>query len=552
MAKLHAFAAPVGIFRARHAVNLSRTAQRRVVSMAAVSNTTKAAKNVKTATSNVVANLEITPRAEDYSQWYQDVIFSSELADSSPVKGCLVIRPHGFEIWERLRDDLDRRIKETGVKNAYFPLLIPQSFLSREAEQVEGFSKECAVVTHHRLCPDENNPTNLRPDPDAELEEPLIIRPTSETIIWHMFAKWIQSYRSLPLAINQWANVVRWELRTRPFLRTAEFLWQEGHTAHAKEDEAIERAKLMIQVYRDVAADMLAIPVVVGEKTEYERFPGGLTTYTIEALMQNGWALQAGTSHFLGQTFAKAFDVTFKDADGEEKLVWATSWGMTTRMLGALIMTHSDDTGLVLPPRVAPIQIAIVLIFKNEEQRAAVVELADEVESRLKARGIRVTVDDRPNMRPGAKYYEWERKGVPLRFEIGPKDAAKRAVFAARRIGGKKVSIPIDDNFEDVANSTLETIHDDLFSAAQQRLVDRTYRPETYAEMKGALEQGGDKLGMFLVPWKDSTPNEIAVKEETKATIRCYPLDKQDEAIGATCIYSGEPATHMALFARAF
>lgn len=520
--------------------------------MTALSDSAKAVKSTKPSTSNIVSNLEITPRAENYSQWYQDVIFSSELADSSPVKGCLVIRPHGFEIWEHLRDDLDRRIKETGVKNAYFPLLIPQSFLSREAEQVEGFSKECAVVTHHRLCPDDENPTRLRPDPDAKLEEPLIIRPTSETIIWHMFAKWIQSYRSLPLAINQWANIVRWELRTRPFLRTAEFLWQEGHTAHASEIEAVERAKLMIQVYRDVAAEMLAIPVVVGEKTEYERFPGGLTTYTIEALMQNGWALQAGTSHFLGQTFAKAFDVTFKDADGKEKLVWATSWGMTTRMLGALIMTHSDDTGLVLPPRVAPIQIAIVLIFKNDEQRNKVVSLADEVESRLKARGIRVTVDDRPNMRPGAKYYEWERKGVPLRFEIGPKDAAKRAVFAAKRIGGKKVSIPVDDNFEDVSCSTLDTIHDELLGTAQQRLVDRTYRPETYAEMKEAIEEGDDKLGMFLVPWKDSTPNEKAVKEETKATIRCYPLDRQDEAIGATCIYTGEPATHMALFARAF
>lgn len=551
-----AFSVPLQMARTGNVVTAAICGTRRRLSaMSAVAKKkTKAKKNETggTASSNVVSNLEITPRHKDYSQWYQDVIYSSELADLSPVKGCLVIRPHGFEIWERIREDLDQRIKRSGAKNAYFPLLIPKSFLSKEAEHVDGFSKECAVVTHHRLRPSVDDPTNLEPDPESELEEPLIIRPTSETIIWHMFAKWIHSYRSLPLLINQWANVVRWELRTRPFLRSAEFLWQEGHTAHATEGEAIDKTREMIAVYRDVAEQLLAIPVVVGEKTAYERFPGGLSTLTIEAVMQNGWALQAGTSHFLGETFAKAFDVTYKDAAGVDQYVWATSWGMTTRMLGALIMTHSDDTGLVLPPSVAPIQIAIVLIFKNEQQRATVITLAEQVETRLTAIGIRVYVDDRPNMRPGAKYYEWERKGVPLRMEIGPKDAAKGAVFTARRCGGAKVSIAVDDHFEMNAQQALDAVHTDLFEAAKQRLQARTFRPASYEQMKQQIAAGGDQLGLFLVPWKNDTKNEIAVKEETKATIRCYPLQGQEEAKGRSCIYSGEAATHMAIFARAF
>lgn len=565
---LHAFSAPLGAFPARRAVS-AVCAPRRIaaVSVAAKAASEKAASGKATGgkakgkaggksggspSSNVVANLEITPRHEDYSQWYQDVIYSSQMADSSPVKGCLVIRPHGFEIWELLKEDLDRRIKASGARSAYFPLLIPNSFLSREAEHVDGFSKECAVVTHHRLRPVPGNPSVLEPDPDARLEEPLVVRPTSETIIWHMFSKWIDSYRSLPLMINQWANVVRWELRTRPFLRTAEFLWQEGHTAHASEKEAVEKAREMIEVYRDVSREMLAMPVIIGEKSEFERFPGGLSTFTIEAMMQNGWALQAATSHFLGQTFAKAFDVTFKDADGNEQLVWATSWGMTTRMLGALIMTHSDDTGLVLPPPVAPVQVVLVLIFKNDDQRKQVLALADEVEARLKSRGVRVAVDDRPNMRPGAKYYEWERKGVPLRMEIGPKDAAKNCVFTARRIGGKKVSVPVDDDFEDAAVAALDAVHADLYAAAEQRLQDRTFRPSSYDEMKDAIAKAGESSGLFLVPWNDNTANEKQVKEETKATIRCFPLEGQDEAEGQKCIFSGEPATHMAIFARAF
>lgn len=493
----------------------------------------------------------ITPRAEDYSQWYLDVISTAELAESAPVKGCMVIRPHGYEIWELLRDELDARIKESGARNAYFPLLIPQSFLSREAAHVDGFAKECAVVTHHRLRAVPGAPPGtLEPDPDAKLEEPLIVRPTSETIIWHMFGRWIQSYRDLPLVLNQWANVLRWEMRTRPFLRTAEFLWQEGHTAHASAEEAEAKAQEMIRVYADVTRRMLAIPVVMGVKSPSERFAGALDTYTIESLMQNGWALQAATSHFLGQNFAKAFDVTFKASDGDEQLVWATSWGITTRMIGALIMTHSDDTGLVLPPTVAPVQIALVLIFKSEEQRESVVAFADTVHSRLKSCGLRVAVDDRPNMRPGAKYYEWERKGVPLRMEIGPKDTAKEAVFAAKRIGGKKQSIPVDNDFEITTNALLEEIQKEMLDRASERLRWRTIRVSSYAEMKDRLEAGGDKSGLFLVPWKCDAANERKVREETKATLRCYPLDGQDECTGKTCVYSGEPATHMAIFGR--
>lgn len=498
-----------------------------------------------------VAEKQPATRAGDYSQWYQDVIAGADLAEQSPVKGCMVIKPHGYEIWELLRDELDARIKASGARNAYFPLFIPQSFLEKEADHVEGFAKECAVVTHHRLRAKDDG-EGLEPDPDAQLEEPLVVRPTSETMIWYMFGKWIQSYRDLPLMVNQWANVVRWEMRTRPFLRTAEFLWQEGHTAHATAEEAETKAREMASVYEDIASSMLAIPVIKGCKSPSERFAGAVDTYTIEALMQNGWALQAGTSHFLGQNFAKAFDVTFKSADGSDELVWATSWGMTTRMVGALIMTHSDDTGLVLPPAVAPIQVAIVCIFKNVEQRDAVVDFADRVSTRLRAVGIRVTIDDRPNMRPGAKYFEWERKGVPLRLEIGPKDAAKDAVFSARRIGGLKVSIPVDSDFEAAVLTALDTIQSDMFRIAKERLNARTFRVDSYDEMRDALARGGESHGMYLVPWKCDATNEKTVKEETKATLRCYPTDGQEECVGKSCVFSGEPATHMAVFARAY
>lgn len=502
--------------------------------------------------SPAIQSKSITPRSKDYSQWYLDVISAADLAESAPVKGCLVIKPHGYAIWELLRDKLDASIKKSGAKNAYFPLLIPQSFLSKEAKHVEGFAKECAVVTHYRLrsVPD-GAPGELEPDPNAELEEKLIVRPTSETMIWYMFSRWISSYRDLPLMLNQWANVVRWEMRTRPFLRTTEFLWQEGHTAHASAEEARAKANEIIVMYRDIAENWLAVPVLIGTKSENERFAGAEETFTIEAMMQNGWALQAGTSHFLGQNFAKAFDVKYAASDGTEQLVWASSWGMTTRMIGALIMTHSDDVGLVLPPTVAPIQVAVVVIFKNDEQRDAVVPYAEEVAKRLRNAGIRTEVDDRPNVKPGAKYYEWERKGVPLRMEIGPRDAKKNAVFSARRTGGDKQSIPVDDEFEEKAQSILNDIQTQLLSEARQRMRTRTFTPDSYEEMKTMLE-GGDSLGFFLVPWKSNTANELKLKEETKATLRCYPAHCQDDIAGKGCIYSGEPATHMAIFARAY
>jgi prolyl-tRNA synthetase len=513
----------------------------------------------KTAAASSATNAAATPtRADDYSAWYQYVIASGDLAEGSPVKGCMVIKPHGYAIWELLRDELDKRIKGTGAKNAYFPLLIPQSFLSKEAEHVDGFAKECAVVTHHRLRAKPGGaPGELEPDPEAKLEEPYVIRPTSETIIWHMFSKWIQSYRELPLVINQWANVVRWEMRTRPFLRTAEFLWQEGHTAHASAAEADAKAKEMIDLYANVAESILAIPVVKGYKSPSERFAGADETYTIEAMMQNGWALQAGTSHFLGQSFAKAFDVTYKSETGSDELVWATSWGVTTRLVGALIMTHSDDTGLVLPPSVAPVQVVVVLIFKTDEQLKVVSEFADSVAARLRAANIAVEVDDRPNMRPGAKFFEWERKGVPLRMEIGPKDAAKTSVFAARRIGGQKISMAVDEKFEAATREALDSIQNDMLAAARLRLEMRTRSVDSYEAMKSALvaSSGGvsmDDIGFFLVPWMCNAENEQKIKAETKATLRCYPVESQNEIAGKRCFFSGEPATHMAIFARAY
>lgn len=538
-------------------------------------------------------DVTVVPRSDDYSAWYQSVISAADLAESAPVRGCLVIKPHGYAIWERLRDTLDARIKATGVSNAYFPLLIPQSFLSREAQHVDGFAKECAVVTHHRLsvAPQEEaenseeqeelqlEKVKLQPDPSAKLDDPLVVRPTSETIIWHMFSKWVTSYRDLPLLINQWANVVRWEMRTRPFLRTTEFLWQEGHTAHATAAEANARARQMLALYADVVRDMLALPVVTGVKSPSERFAGAVETFTIEAQMQNGWALQAGTSHDLGDNFPRAFDVTYTDDAGKPCYAYGTSWGVTTRLIGALIMTHSDDTGLVLPPSVAPIQVVLVLIFKNEQQKETVLKLAEAVETRLSSAAVRVQVDARAGMRPGAKYYEWERKGVPLRLEIGPKDAAKQAVFAARRTHPapatekkQKVSIPVDDNFEEAVLTLLDDIQTDMYDTACMRLERGTRRVESYEVMRDALARNGEQpgivvpdisaqdhdqqeeqqAGFFLVPWKCDADNERTIREETKATLRCYPLDGQEEAQGKTCFYSGEPATHMAIFARAY
>ena len=490
----------------------------------------------------------ITPREDDYSQWYQDVIAAADLIDSSPVRGCMVIRPHGYAVWEAIKDDLDRRFKETGHVNAYFPLFIPQSFLSKEAEHVEGFAKECALVTHHRLRAAEGG--GVEPDPAAKLEEALVVRPTSETIIWHMYGRWIQSYRDLPLLINQWANVVRWEMRTRPFLRTAEFLWQEGHTAHASEGEAVEETRRMLEVYADFARETLAIPVVRGVKTASERFAGAEDTYTIEAMMQNGWALQAGTSHFLGQNFARAFDVTFQNAAGEDELVWATSWGVSTRLVGATIMTHSDDTGLVLPPKVAPIQVVITPIWRKEKERELVLDFAEKVRAAL-APAVRVKVDDRPNLKPGAKYFEWERKGVPLRMEVGPRDVAKGSVFCAKRTGGKKFGMEVGDDASAFLAATVEVldgIQAELLERATALRTERTFRVERYDDLKAALPGGG----FFLVPWADNADNEAAIKADCKATIRCYPLEGQEEAAGKACFYSGEPATHMAIFARAY
>ena len=489
-----------------------------------------------------MADQSITPRATDYSQWYLDVISAAELSDYSPVKGSMVLRPHGFAVWDLMRNGLDTRFRETGHVNAYFPLLIPMSFLSKEAEHVEGFAKECAVVTHHRLRAAAGG--GVEPDPAARLEEPLIIRPTSETIIWHMYGKWIQSHRDLPILINQWANVVRWEMKTRPFLRTAEFLWQEGHTAHASRAEAEAEASQMLRVYQEFARNVLAIPVLAGAKSASERFAGAVDTLCIEAMMQNGWALQAGTSHFLGQNFAKAFDVTFTGESGVREHVWATSWGVSTRLVGAVIMTHSDDTGLVLPPAIAPVQVVITPIWKGDAERAEVIAFAEGVAARLK--GLRVKIDTRDQLKPGAKYFEWERKGVPLRLEIGPRDMAKGSVFAAPRTGGGKFAIPVDDALLGVVQESLAGIQQALYERAEARLNERTFRIDSYAELKERIDGGG----FFVVNWCDDAANEAAIKEETRATIRCYPLDGQSPA--GPCFYSGRPATHVAVFARAY
>ena len=506
----------------------------------------------------------ITPRIENYSKWYNDIIRFADLAESSPVRGCMVIKPWGMSLWDSIRNDLDARIKQHGAENAYFPLLIPKSFLSKEAEHVDGFAKECAVVTHHRLTADTTGQgKGLIADPEAELEDPLIIRPTSETMIWHMFKKWIVSHRDLPLKVNQWANVMRWELRTRPFLRTSEFLWQEGHTAHATREGAIQDAEAMLLQYALLCEELLSIPVIKGCKSPSERFAGAEETYTIEALMQNGWALQSGTSHFLGQSFGKAFDVTFQDSEGNQKLVWGTSWGVSTRLLGALIMTHSDDAGLVLPPRVAPIQVVIVPIAakaNDVDGQAALQKSLDGLVASLKAAGLRVKVDDRDYVRNGAKYFEWERKGVPLRIELGPRDVAKGSCVFKYRAGREKdekefISL---DNAAAEATKGLEEMQANLLFAARQRLADGITTNATYQQMKETLEsdEAGSYpgAGLYLVPWKCDAANEEKIKEECKATIRCYPLSENEKGMveGKTCFYSGEPATHMALFGRAF
>lgn len=516
----------------------------------------------------------ITSRTENYSKWYTDIVRVTGLAEPSAVRGCPIIKPWGMSLWDLIRVDLDRRIKEHGAENAYFPLLLPQSFLSKEAEHVEGFAKECAVVTHHRLTTttSDDGSTSLMADPQAKLEEPLIIRPTSETVIWNTFQKWISSHRDLPLKINQWANVLRWELRTRPFLRTSEFLWQEGHTAHATSEGAVEDARAMMDVYAALCRDVLAVPVVRGVKSPSERFAGAVDTYTVEALMQNGWALQSGTSHYLGQGFARAFGVTFDDGTGrgQQEYVWGTSWGVSTRLLGALIMTHSDDAGLVLPPPVAPVQVVIVPIVPGKKKRdaqAAIDEAVRDLREQLQKRhGLRVKVDDRDYVRNGAKYFEWERKGVPLRIEIGPRDVEKGVCVFKYRVGkgdddddneDEKQIVPLDQA-ADEARGGLDRLHEYLYERARLRLERGITTDGTYEEMKTALvnDEAGvfPGAGLYLVPWKCDADNENKIKEECKATIRCYPVQENEAGMaqGKKCFYSGDDATHMALFGRAF
>ena len=485
---------------------------------------------------------EITPREENYSQWYNDIVKKAGMAENSPVRGCMVIKPHGYAIWENMKNQLDKMFKETGHVNAYFPLFIPKSFLSKEAEHVEGFAKECAVVTHHRLM---NNPDGpgVVVDPDAKLEEELIVRPTSETIIWDTYRNWIKSYRDLPLLINQWANVVRWEMRTRPFLRTAEFLWQEGHTAHATKNEAVEEAKKMHEVYARFAEDYMAMPVIKGAKTANERFAGAEDTYTIEAMMQDGKALQAGTSHFLAQNFAKAFDVKYLDNNNKEVFVWATSWGVSTRLIGALIMSHSDDDGLVIPPRLAATQVVIVPIPKANGE---INEAVEKIMAELKANGITAIYDNDKKTRPGFKFAEYEMKGIPVRLGIGKRDLENNVVEVARRDTKEKMSVPIDGIAEYVKN-LLEEIQENLLAKAKQFRADNTHHASTYDEFKSILEEKG---GFIYADWDGSSETELAIKNETGATIRCIPDDNHTPT--GACIYTGNEAKYKVLFAKAY
>jgi len=485
----------------------------------------------------------IPTREENYSQWYQDLVVKADLAENSAVRGCMVIKPYGFAIWEKMQSILDKMFKDTGHVNAYFPLFIPKSFFTKEASHVEGFAKECAVVTHYRLKNGEKG--EIIVDPEAKLEEELIVRPTSETIIWNTYKGWIQSYRDLPVLVNQWANVVRWEMRTRLFLRTAEFLWQEGHTAHATREEAIEETLRMLDVYATFAEDILGIPVIKGVKTESERFAGALDTYCIEALMQDGKALQAGTSHFLGQNFAKAFDVRFTGKDGKQDFVWATSWGVSTRLMGALIMAHSDDEGLVLPPRLAPIQVVIIPVYKNDEQLKSITAIVDKIKKDLAAKNISVKYDDRDTHKPGWKYSEYELKGVPVRIVIGPRDLEQGTAEVARRDTREKSVMQLTDIHLKVEH-LLEQIQDNIYRKALSFRETKTNTADTYDEFKKLIEKGG-----FIHAHWDGTPEtEQKIKEETKATIRCIPLNNKLEK--GKCIYSGNPSTQRVIFARAY
>ena len=485
---------------------------------------------------------DLTKRSVNYSQWYNDLVIKADLAEQSAVRGCMVIKPYGYAIWEKMQRQLDDMFKATGVQNAYFPLLIPKSFLSREAEHVEGFAKECAVVTHHRLM---NAPdgSGVVVDPEARLEEELIIRPTSETIIWNTYRNWISSYRDLPLLINQWANVMRWEMRTRMFLRTAEFLWQEGHTAHATKEEAQEEAIKMLNVYADFAEKYMAVPVIKGVKSANERFAGALETYTIEAMMQDGKALQSGTSHFLGQNFAKAFDVKFVNNENKLDYVWATSWGVSTRLMGALIMTHSDDNGLVLPPKLAPIQVVIVPIYKNQEQLDEINAKVNPIVDKLRAMGISVKYDNADNKRPGFKFADYELKGVPVRLVLGARDIANGTIEVMRRDTLEKSSASLE-GIEDTVVALLDKIQDNIYKKALTFREKMTTKVDTYDEFKEQLEKGG----FILAPWDGTPETEDRIKEETKATIRCIPLDAEPE--DGVDMLTGKPSKCRVIFAR--
>ncbi|HWJ91534.1 MAG TPA: proline--tRNA ligase [Flavisolibacter sp.] len=489
---------------------------------------------------------EITSRTQDYSQWYNDLVIKGGLADYSAVRGCMVIKPYGYALWENMRDELDRMFKETGHQNAYFPLFVPKSLFEAEEKNAEGFAKECAVVTHYRLKTDPSSKAKLIVDPEAKLEEELVVRPTSEAIIWNTYKDWIQSYRDLPLLINQWANVVRWEMRTRLFLRTAEFLWQEGHTAHATAEEAVEETKQMLEVYATFAEQFMALPVIRGVKTPGERFAGAEDTYCIEALMQDGKALQAGTSHFLGQNFAKAFDVKFLSKENKQEYVWATSWGVSTRLIGALVMAHSDDDGLVLPPRIAPLQVVIVPIYKGEEQRAQIAEKAAEMIRQLKALGIRVKFDDNDNNRPGWKFAEYELKGVPVRIAIGARDLQNNVVEVARRDTKEKQTVSLDGIIDHVKN-LLDEIQRNLFIRAEAYRKEHITRADTWEEFETLLDEKG---GFILAHWDGTAETEEAIKEKSKATIRCIPLNNEKEK--GKCILTGKPSSQRVLFARAY
>jgi len=487
---------------------------------------------------------KLTTRKEDYSQWYNEIVQGADLAENSGVRGCMIIKPYGYAIWEKMQAELDRMFKATGHVNAYFPLFIPKSYFNKEASHVDGFAKECAIVTHYRLKNAEDG-SGLIVDPTAKLEEELIVRPTSETIIWNTYRKWIQSYRDLPILINQWANVVRWEMRTRLFLRTTEFLWQEGHTAHATKKEAVEETEQMIDVYADFAKNFMAMPVIQGFKSENERFAGAEDTYTIEALMQDGKALQAGTSHFLGQKFAKAFDVKFTTKEGKKEFVWASSWGVSTRLIGALIMTHSDDYGLVLPPKLAPFQVVIVPIYKGEEQLEAVSKVANKVKKSLEEKGISVKFDNRDTHKPGWKFAEYELKGVPLRLALGTRDLENGTIEVARRDTLEKETYQITD-IENKVEHLLSQIQDNLYKKALTFREEKTYKADSKEEFKKLIEKGG----FVYAHWDGTSETEALIKEETKATLRCIPLQAKKES--GICLFSGKSSDQRVLFAKAY